>query len=237
MFVATGETVRPGGLDLTRRALSLCAFTPGQHTLDIGCGSGATVRLMRQEFQLEAYGIDPSAAMIARGTAEDPASTVTLGDAMDLPYADGLFDGAIMECALSITSDPRRVLEEANRVLKSGGRLILTDMYLLDEHAHIPRSDPTAAALCLRNAGTRAELERQLAAAGLRPTVFEDHQDHLKRLAVDIIMKFGSLARFLAEVSGEPSLPDASVAPRAGGLHNPASFRGLSYYLAIAQKP
>ena len=221
--------MRPGGLDLTRRALSLCAFTPGQRTLDIGCGSGATVRLMRQEFQLEACGIDPSEAMIAGSTGEDAALTITPGDAMDLPYADGLFDGAIMECALSLTPDPRRALKEAGRVLKNGGRLILTDMYLLDERADIPRADASATALCLRNAGTRAELESHLAAAGLRLALFEDHQAHLKRLAVDIIMKFGSLARFLAEVTGEPTPPDASAAP--------ALFRGLSYYLAIAQKP
>jgi arsenite methyltransferase len=228
MRVATGETVRPGGLDLTRRALTFCAFTPGESILDIGCGSGATVRLMRHEFQLDARGIDPSEAMIARGTTEDPALTVTLGDAMNLQFEDGLFDGAIMECALSITPDPRKVLEEACRVLKSGGRLILTDMYLLDDHAPISCSDATAAALCLRNAGTRAELESRLAEAGLRLILFEDHKEHLKRLAVDIIMKFGSLARFLAEVSGDPSPPDASAAS--------ASFRGLSYYLAIAQK-
>jgi arsenite methyltransferase len=229
MRVATGETVRPGGLDLTRRALSLCAFTPGQRILDIGCGSGVTVRLMRQAFRLEACGIDASGAMIGRATAEDPTLTVTLGDAMNLVHADGVFDGAIMECALSVTPDPRRALGEARRVLKSGGRLILTDMYLLDDNARIPREDATAAALCLRNAGTRAELERLLATAGLQLTLFEDHKEHLKRLAVDIIMKFGSLAQFLAEVSGDPSPPDASPAP--------VSFRGLSYYLAIARKP
>jgi arsenite methyltransferase len=223
MCAATGETVRPGGLDLTRRALDFCAFPPGARVLDIGCGSGATVRLMIQEYGLDASGIDPSPTMISRGVAADPTLPILIGDGMDLPRADCELDGAAMECALSITPDPERVLGEVHRILKPGGKLILTDMYLRDETAGFDCSETAAALLCLRNALSRAALEEMLAAAGFRVLLWEDHLPHLKRLAAEIIMKFGSLSRFLAEASGEQSA-------------RTASFRGISYYLAVAGK-
>jgi arsenite methyltransferase len=223
MRAATGDTVRPGGLDLTRRALDFCAFAPGAAILDVGCGSGATVRLMIQEYGLDASGIDPSPTMVSRGVAADPTLPIHLGDGMDLPRGDGELDGAAMECALSITPDPERVLGEASRILKPGGKLILTDMYLRDGTAGLDCSDPAATILCLQYALSRAALEERLAAAGFRVLLWEDHLPYLKKLGAEIIMKFGSLSRFLAEASGEPQT-------------RPTSFRGISYYLAVVEK-
>lgn len=223
MRAATGETVRPGGLDLTRRALDFCAFAPGRRILDIGCGSGATVRLMIQEYGLDASGIDPSPAMISRGVATDPPMPLSIGDGMNLPRGDGELDGAIMECALSITPDPKGVIREVHRILKPGGKLILSDMYLLDKAKSLECSEPAATLLCLRNALSRPTLEEKLTGAGFRVLLWEDHLPHLKRLGAEIILKFGSLSRFLAEASGEPTA-------------RPTSFRGVSYCLLVAER-
>ena len=45
-----GETIRPGGYDLTRRALELCGIRSGQTLLDIGCGYGASMEFIRENF-------------------------------------------------------------------------------------------------------------------------------------------------------------------------------------------
>jgi SAM-dependent methyltransferase len=234
MRAATGETIRPGGLDLTRHALELSDLAAGERVLDIGCGAGATVRLMREGFHLDARGIDPSHAMIQSGLAAHPDLPLTVGNGMAPPYEDGAFAGVIMECALSITPEPQRVLWEANRILRPGGTLILTDMYYL-EGAEGPRLPASAATcLCLQHAGTRTALEHDLASAGFALRVWEDHREHLKALALTIIMQFGSLARFLSEATADPGEPDRDRPPAAA--LTPASFRGLSYYLLIAEK-
>jgi arsenite methyltransferase len=233
MRAATGETARPGGLCLTRRALDFCAFTPGSRVLDIGCGSGATVRLMIEEYGLDASGIDPSPVMISLGVSGCPSLPISPGDAMVPPRRDAELDGAIMECALSITRDPSKVLREIHRILRPGGRLILTDMYLLDETTGPGCSESAAAVLCLKNASSRPAIEQMLATAGLRMLLWEDHLPHLKQLGAEIIMKFGSLSRFLAEASG-----DAQGDERQAGdsPSPPVSFRGVSYYLAVAER-
>ncbi len=243
MRAATGETVRPGGLDLTRRALDFCAFTPGMRVLDIGCGSGATVRLMSEEYALDASGIDPSSTMISLGVSADPSLSLGLGDGMNLPRGNGELDGAVMECALSITADPERVLREVHRSLKLGAKLILTDMYLLDGTRSLDCSQPVASLLCLRNASSRTALERTLVKAGFRVLLWEDHLPHLKRLGAEIILKFGSLSRFFDEAFAQTQTdasPNGETPTTEPPVRRPptlpASFRGISYYLIVAEK-
>ena len=233
MRIATGETVRPGGRSLTRRALDFCAFAPGARVLDIGCGSGATVRLMIEEYGLDASGIDPSPAMISLGTSAHPSLPIGPGAAMAPPSGAKELDGAIMECALSITPYPGRVLREIHRILKTKGRLILTDMYLLDGTKGLERSEAATAVLCLQNAASRPAIEEMLATAGFRVLLWEDHLPHVKQLGAEIIMKFGSLSGFLAEASGSVQTDERQVGESTA---SPASFRGISYYLAVAEK-
>jgi arsenite methyltransferase len=233
MRTATGETARPGGLSLTRRALDFCAFAPGARVLDVGCGSGATVRLMIEEHGLDASGMDLSPAMISLGVSACPSLPLGPGNAMAPPHGSEELDGAIMECALSITADPGKVLQEIHRILKPGGRLILTDMYLLDGSTGLGWSEAAAAVLCLKNVASRPAIERMLTTAGFRVLLWEDHLPHLKQLGAEIIMKFGSLSRFLAEASGDAGPGERQTVEAATA---PGSFRGISYYLAVAQK-
>jgi arsenite methyltransferase len=234
MRAATGETIRPGGLELTRHALELAGLVAGERVLDVGCGTGATVQLMREGFHLDACGIDPSLTMVELGLATHPDLPLTVGNGMAPPCEDGTFAGVIMECALSITPEPRRVLSETNRILRPGGMLILTDMYYRGgaEAPSLPAS--AAACLCLQHARTRTALERDLGEAGFTLRVWEDHREHLKALALSIIMQFGSLARFVGEATADPEEPGQDRPPAAA--LTPASFRGLSYYLLVAEK-
>ena len=50
----TGETLRPGGFLLTKRAVSNCGFEKDQKILDVGCGMGATVKFLIDEYDLKA---------------------------------------------------------------------------------------------------------------------------------------------------------------------------------------
>lgn len=122
---------RPGGFALTDRMLEVAFRYPIREfpekacVLDIGCGEGASVRRLRRKFPFwNVLGADPDPP---QGTGFFRA------EAESLPFPDGSFDLILMECVLSRVKDPDRALEEIKRVLREGGRLLLSDLYTRSE--------------------------------------------------------------------------------------------------------
>lgn len=225
MRASVGDAIRPGGTQLTVRALGGCRFASGERVLDVGCGLGVTVELMRTRYRLDAVGVDSSEAMIARARSRAAGLPLTVADARRLPFADAEFHGATMECVLSVVEDAQAALAEAHRVLKPGGRLIVSDLYRRDSSG---APDPAAGCSCLAGARDRETTTGRLLAAGFRMVLWEDHTALLKQLAADLIMRHGSLQCFWeAVLSGTES----AAAP------GPADYRRLGYYLAIAERP
>ncbi|GAB0104912.1 class I SAM-dependent methyltransferase [Nocardia sp. JMUB6875] len=99
----------------------------GKHVLDAGCGSGPTlVDLI--EGGATAVGIDGSQALIDIATDRvGGAAELHVGDlAAPLPFGDNTFDDVVCSLALHYLEDWRSPLAEMRRVLKPGGRLILS---------------------------------------------------------------------------------------------------------------
>ncbi len=94
----------------------------GKKVLDVGCGSGSLMKVLKQEFgsDFEAEGLD----MSLLGNAEEWLH-FTQGDAHNLPYEDNFFDVICIVDVLEHVVDPDKVLQEATRVLKPGGHLII----------------------------------------------------------------------------------------------------------------
>jgi SAM-dependent methyltransferase len=108
-----GESWHPGGLDLTRRTIERSGARGP--ILDIACGGNRTAAMLR-EMGIRAVGVDAGAF---------PADV--RGDAHRLPFADGVFETALIECALSTFADQRAALRETRRVAK---KLAVSDMIL-----------------------------------------------------------------------------------------------------------
>ncbi|HEX6316460.1 MAG TPA: metalloregulator ArsR/SmtB family transcription factor [Gemmatimonadaceae bacterium] len=97
---------------------------------DLGCGSGHVTALVAP-FVARVIGVDASAEMLAQAgarLADAHDIELRVGELEQMPIADGELDAAVISLVLHHAPDPRRVLGEAHRVLKAGGRLLLVDL-------------------------------------------------------------------------------------------------------------
>jgi ubiquinone/menaquinone biosynthesis C-methylase UbiE len=101
---------------------------PGTRLLEVGCGVGAVLAVLGQEFPgitLTGVDIEPKQLEFARGHLERSGLDATLvqADALSLPFADESFDHVWMMWFLEHVADPVGVLREARRVLVRGGAI------------------------------------------------------------------------------------------------------------------
>jgi arsenite methyltransferase len=191
----TGPTLRPGGLDLTRHALSLCRLPATARVLDVGCGLGATVNWLRRRKRMAAFGLDRSRVMLAGERHPYPGLPLVQADAGRLPFAAGRFDLVLAECVLSLLDAPDIMLAECRRVTAPGARLVLTDIYARPAPG-MPGHPAPPTGGCLARARRRETLVALTAAAGFETELWQDHTDRLRRLAADLVWAHGSLAGF-----------------------------------------
>jgi ubiquinone/menaquinone biosynthesis C-methylase UbiE len=174
-------------LVLTERAAALCVFASGAHVLDVGCGPGASVGLLRDVHKVRAVGVDRSGRLLSEGRSLRGDLPLCRGDAATLPFKKEAFHGVFCECVLSLLPDPARALAEFHRALLPGGRLVVTDMYArCADEKNALLEFPTES--CLRAATSREETEARVRAAGFSLLVWEDHTRHLRELTVRLIL-------------------------------------------------
>lgn len=221
-----GPALRPGGIELTRRALSFCALPIGSEVVDIGCGIGATVRFLRHHCRLKASGLDCSSVMLAQARQRFTEMPLVQGTATCLPFADRRLSALVCECVLSLVADPDRAWREFHRVLAPGGYLVVSDVYTrVPEHVHHLNS--VAVTCCLKGALSRSDLTRCLDRNGFSLLSWEDHSRYLKRLAAQLA--FAGLS-FPARGVNSENCDFGQDTPTAVRLFRPG------YFLMVARK-
>jgi SAM-dependent methyltransferase len=203
-----GAPLRPGGLALTEALVELAGFCAGETVADVGCGLGASTRLMRR-LGVAAIGVD---LVIPAAAANDDALPFVAADGARLPFADASLDGVLCECGLSAMADRAPALAEWRRALRSGGRLALSDVY-----------SRAADAGGAGRVATREALISAVAAAGFGVARFEDRSEVLKRWAAQFIFQYGSLGALWGDAGG----CECGAARKAA----------LGYFVMIAVKP
>jgi arsenite methyltransferase len=226
LLEVAGETIRPGGLALTDRALEFCALPIGSRVLDVGCGPAASIEHLRVKHQLNAIGLDPSEMSLRSGRRRDPSLRLIQSPGEYLPIADDQFDAVLTECSLSVMQNSDHALVEFWRVLRPTGCLILSDIYA--------RNPAGVAALkylpidsCLCGAVSQAQITDRVEAAGFKVVVWEDHTKALNVFAAQLVWSNGSLQQFWCRAT---SPADATTIQTAIAQSKPG------YYLLIAQK-
>lgn len=148
---------------------------PGETCVDLGSGRGNDVIRLAEEVGENGYvyGIDISEGMIAKAVAnlnkfEVANASVLQAELEKLPLENGSVDLVISNCTINHASDKQKVWNEIYRILKPGGRFVVSDIYAASPIADEYRNDPVAVAECWAGAVTRAEYLIMLETAGFR---------------------------------------------------------------------
>ncbi len=146
---------------------------PGETCVDLGSGRGNDVIRLAEEVGENGYvyGIDISEGMIAKAVAnlnkfEVANASVLQAELEKLPLENGSVDLVISNCTINHASDKQKVWNEIYRILKPGGRFVVSDIYAASPIADEYRNDPVAVAECWAGAVTRAEYLTMLETAG-----------------------------------------------------------------------
>jgi len=102
-----------------------------KRVLEIGCGGGHRLEIIRNVFQADCYGIDPSSKAIDDGKSKYPNISLEVGTADNLPFDPDSFDMIIFGFCLYLCDreDLFKIAYEADRCLKNKGTLIIKDFY------------------------------------------------------------------------------------------------------------
>jgi SAM-dependent methyltransferase len=145
----------------------------GETVLDLGSGGGIDVILSAKRVGPtgKAYGLDMTDEMLdlaRRNAAEAGVANVGFlkGYIEDVPLPDGSIDVIISNCVINLSTEKRRVFDEMARVLKSGGRIGISDIVARNDLTPEQRAERGSFVGCIAGALSFEEYERELARAG-----------------------------------------------------------------------
>ncbi|MGD9695040.1 MAG: arsenite methyltransferase [Thermoleophilia bacterium] len=158
----------------------------GETVLDLGSGGGIDVLLSARRVGPtgRVYGLDMTDEMLDLARANQARAGVEnvewlRAEIEAIPLPGETVDVVISNCVINLSGDKPRVLREAARVLRPGGRLAVTDIVADEDMDDATRADMRRWTGCIAGALTRSEFEDALAAAGLIDIeIAETHRVH-----------------------------------------------------------
>jgi len=155
--------------------VALASLREGETVLDLGSGAGFDCFLAADKVgeKGRVIGVDMTPEMIEKARENARKGNYRnvefrLGEIENLPVADNLVDVVISNCVINLAPDKRRVFTESFRVLKPGGRLMLSDMVLVKELPDFIKDSIEAYIGCLSGAMMRDEYIEAIKAAGFQ---------------------------------------------------------------------
>jgi arsenite methyltransferase len=152
---------------------ALANLNPGEVVLDLGSGGGIDVLLSAKRVAPtgKAYGLDMTDEMLALANQNKRRAGVQnveflKGEIENIPLPDESVDVIISNCVINLSADKDRVLREAFRVLKPGGRLVVSDVVTRGEMPAEIRKSVLLWVGCVAGALEENEYRRKLASAG-----------------------------------------------------------------------
>jgi arsenite methyltransferase len=121
------KVLHPGGKETTKKLVDLLKINKKTKVLDIACGKGRTSIYLAEKYGCRVVGIDilqksiEEAEYLAKKKGVEHLVSFKVADAVKLPFADNEFDVTLSQAVLVLVKNREKVIEEAARVLKSGG--------------------------------------------------------------------------------------------------------------------
>ncbi len=147
----------------------------GETVLDLGSGGGFDCFLAARQVGDSGYviGVDMTPEMIARAKASAEKTGINnvdfrLGEIEQLPVEDSSVDAIISNCVINLSPEKPGVFADSFRVLKSGGRLAITDIVASSELPVELKQDMTLHSACVSGALQISELQEMLKEAGFK---------------------------------------------------------------------
>jgi ubiquinone/menaquinone biosynthesis C-methylase UbiE len=170
---------------------------PPLAVLDLGCGTGRFTHALAETFGGPVYGVEPSTRMreVAERSARHPNVTYLAGAAERIPLPDSACDLILLFLVLHHVQDRRAAAAEIARVLRPGGRLLLSSTFP-DRRPHIlwHRYFPGARAIEQELFPTLTEVTRLFTAAGLRTVTVE----RVRQLVTPTLAEYAARLRLRA---------------------------------------
>jgi arsenite methyltransferase len=180
----------------------------GETVLDLGSGAGADVLISARRVgpSGRAIGLDMTDEMLELARANAVEAGVenvefVKGYIEDIPLPDASVDVIVSNCVLNLSGDKPKVLAEAARVLRPGGRFAISDVIASPDMDEATRADMAAFTGCIAGALTQQEFRDGLEAAGLVDVeIRESHQVH--EHATSAIIRARKASEALTPASG-----------------------------------
>lgn len=159
---------------------ALAQLSPGEVVLDLGSGGGIDVLLSARRVAPagQAYGLDMTDAMLELARENQRRAGVTnveflKGEIENIPLPNNSVDVVISNCVINLSSDKGRVLREAFRVLRPGGRFAVSDVVVRGEVPMEVRRNVELWIGCVAGALEESEYRARLAEAGFEAVDLE----------------------------------------------------------------
>lgn len=188
----------PGGADMglgCGNPRAIAGLSSGEIVVDLGSGGGFDAFLAAREVGEtgKVIGVDMTPTMISK--ARDNADKANfenvefrLGEIEYLPVADNTIDVIISNCVINLSPNKAQVFTDAFRILKSGGRLAISDVVASCEMPEDMKNDPALYAGCMAGASLIDDLKTYMRDAGfneIQITPKDDSKDFIKDWAPD----------------------------------------------------
>jgi len=168
----------PEGADLNLgcgNPVALASLKPGETIVDLGSGGGLDCFLASKKVGDKGHiiGVDMTAEMLDKARTNCKKGRYKnvefrLGEIENLPVADNTADVVISNCVVNLSPNKLRVFGEAFRVLKPGGRLMISDLVLLKDISEDVKESVLAYVGCIAGAEMKADYIKMIGDAGFR---------------------------------------------------------------------
>ena len=189
---------------------ALAQLRPGEVVLDLGSGGGIDVLLSAKRVGPtgKAYGLDMTDDMLALARENQKKASAQnveflKGAIEEIPLPENTVDVIISNCVINLSGDKDRVLREAFRVLKAGGRLAVSDVVIRGEVPAAVRKSMELWVGCMAGALKESEYRQKLQAAGFESIDVEPTRIYQAEEARDFLTAAGLDADEMAPQIGD----------------------------------